>query len=93
MSNIANVNTPGFQRRSVRFEDLMKDAIDHGRDLAKVAPKIELDTITPPRADGNNTNLELEMNSLRQNRLLYESYATILSAKFDLIRTAIGGSA
>jgi hypothetical protein len=34
---------------------------------------------------------ELELNSLRENRLLYEMYSTILSGKMDLVRTSITG--
>ncbi|MCE9593728.1 MAG: flagellar basal body rod protein FlgB [Planctomycetes bacterium] len=92
MGNIANVNTPGYTRRMLRFEEAMKQALESGRDPSTVAPEIELDMLTPARADGNNTSLELEMNALRENKLLYESYAAILSAKFDLIRTSLDSS-
>lgn len=92
MGNIANVNTPGYTRRMLRFEESMKQALASGRDPSTVAPEIELDLLTPARADGNNTSLELEMNALRENKLLYESYAAILSAKFELIRSSLDGS-
>lgn len=92
MGNIANVNTPGYTRRTLRFEEAMKRALESGRDTSRVAPEIELDLLTPSRADGNNTSLELEMNALRENKLLYESYAAILSAKFELLRSSIESS-
>ncbi|MCC6408124.1 MAG: flagellar biosynthesis protein FlgB [Planctomycetes bacterium] len=92
MGNIANVNTPGYTRRMLRFEDSMKSALESGRDPSTVAPEVELDLVTPARADGNNTSLELEMNALRENKLLYESYAAILAAKFELIRSSVEGS-
>ena len=52
-------------------------------------PAVVEDTLTPARPDGNNVNLELELNSERQNRLLYETYAAMLQSHFDLIDTSI----
>jgi flagellar basal-body rod protein FlgB len=92
MGNIANLNTPGYQRKVLRFEELVKSAIEAGRGVADVAPEVELDRLTPSRPDGNNTSLELEMNALRQNRLLYESYAQVLASQFEMVRSAVEGS-
>jgi flagellar basal-body rod protein FlgB len=89
-SNIANENTPGYRRQVVRFEELLRDAArDHRTDLLDVQPSVETDALTPPRADGNNVTLELELNASRQNRLLYETYATILQTHFELMRAGI----
>lgn len=87
--NIANANTPGYQRKVLRFEDLLRDTLRGSGDPAAVEPRLEVDALTPARPDGNNVNLELEMNSLRENRLLYESYAAILGAKFEMLRSSI----
>ncbi|MCK6445919.1 MAG: flagellar basal body rod protein FlgB [Planctomycetes bacterium] len=92
MGNIANVNTPGYTRRMVRFEEAVRKALESGRDPTTVAPEIELDLVTPARADGNNTSLELEMHALRENKLLYDSYAAILTAKYNLIRVSLENS-
>jgi flagellar basal-body rod protein FlgB len=89
-SNVANENTPGYSRQVLRFEDLLRDELAGGApDLARVAPRIEADAVTPARPDGNNVNLELELGADRQNRLLYESYAAILQSHYDLLGTAI----
>ena len=89
-SNVANQNTPGYRRQVLRFEDLLRGAIDSGRDdLGRIEPHVELDLLTPARPDGNNVNLELELNADRQNRLLYESYASILESHFNLLRSSI----
>lgn len=87
--NIANQNTPGFQRQYVRFEELLREAYESGKDPTAVRPQIEVDTITPSRPDGNNVTLESEMNSLRQNRLLYDAYAAILAGRFEVLRSSI----
>ena len=89
-SNIANENTPGYRRQVVRFEELLKGAADdNGGDLSSIVPRVEEDTLTPARADGNNVTLELELNASRQNRLLYETYASILQTHFELLRAGI----
>jgi flagellar basal-body rod protein FlgB len=91
-NNIANQNTPGFTRKTLQFERLLKTAIDSGVDLSRIEPTLEEDLITPRRADGNNVNAELEMNALRENRLLYEAYASILGTHFELVRASIESS-
>lgn len=88
-NNIANQDTPGFTRQVLRFEELLREALADGRDPALVEPELAPDTLTPGRPDGNNVNLELEMNGMRQNRLLYEAYAAILDTRFELLRAGI----
>ncbi|MAE28300.1 MAG: flagellar basal body rod protein FlgB [Planctomycetota bacterium] len=91
-NNIANQNTPNYTRQVVRFEDLLSQRLSHGaKGLESITPQVESDTITPASPDGNNVTPELELNSLRENRLLYEMYSTILSGKMDLVRTSITG--
>jgi flagellar basal-body rod protein FlgB len=89
-ANLANADTPGYVRRDVRFEDLLRDALQRGSTRAQdLEPQVVLDTASPARRDGNNVALESELNALRENRLLYETYATMLSGHFELLRTAI----
>ncbi len=87
--NLANLNTPGYKRQEVRFEDLLRTALRRGTDPGQVEARIELDLESPARPDGNNVSLELEMNSLRENRLLYETYAAILEGRMNLQRIAV----
>ena len=90
--NVANQTTPGYTRQVVRFEELLRSAVERGRgseELARIAPRVEQDTQTPARADGNNVQLELELSAARQNRLLYEMYSAIRSRRSELIRSAI----
>ena len=89
--NIANQNTPGFKRQEVQFEDSLRKALASGnpRALDRVAPERTVDELSPSSPDGNNVNMELEMNALRENRLTYETYATILEGHLGLIDAAI----
>ena len=88
-SNIANENTPGYRRKVLEFEGLLGDALESGGDVARIQPRVEEDAVTPARADGNNVVMELELNASRQNRLLYETYASILQTQFELVRAGI----
>ena len=89
LGNLANTETPGFQRKTVRFEELLQDAVARGQDPSSIEPKVEIDALAPARDDGNSVNMELELNGLRENRLMYETYTAILGTHFELMRSAI----
>ena len=64
------------------------------RSFADVQPKIvvdQVDDVSPSRPDGNNVNLELELNALRENRLRFETYAAIVEGRGSIKRLALGG--
>jgi flagellar basal-body rod protein FlgB len=88
-ANIANSNTPGYVRQVVRFEELLREELRGGGDVANLAPELSPDLETPARPDGNNVSLELELNAMRENRLLYEAYSSILRSHFSLLESAI----
>jgi flagellar basal-body rod protein FlgB len=90
-ANIANSNTPGYTRRVVRFEELLSSELRRGGDTSDIAPEVMEDVETAARPDGNNVSLELELNSMRENRLLYESYSAILRSHFTMMENALSG--
>jgi flagellar basal-body rod protein FlgB len=88
--NIANQNVPGYKRQVVRFEELLAEQLSHGaRSLDEVVPKIEVDEASPASPDGNNVSLEVESNAMRENALLYQTYAAILQTKNEMLRASI----
>jgi flagellar basal-body rod protein FlgB len=88
--NIANESTPGYVRKVVHFEDLLAREYDGGRgDLTSVEAKVEADLKSPMGVNGNNVNIETENASMRENRLLYEMYASILEARSNMLRASI----
>lgn len=96
-NNIANVDTPGYTRQEVHFEDALKEAIDDpGTDgQLKVAAieQVEIETATdhqtPGRDNGNNVAIDREMADMAKNSLQYETAAQLLYSKFRLLRNAI----
>jgi flagellar basal-body rod protein FlgB len=89
--NLANQNTPGFTRREVRFEELVSAALASGGDADGIAPRVLEDRVTPATTDGNNVTPEVEINALRENRLLQDAYTAILQNRFNVLRAAIDG--
>jgi len=91
-NNIANQNTPGYKRQVVLFEEVLEDAMANGKsDLSRYQPLEMTDLVTPPRSDGNNVTAELEQVADQENRMLYETYLTILQGRYSLMNTAITG--
>ncbi len=88
-ANLANQNTPGYVRRYVRFEELLAGTLAAGRDAGGVEPEVVEDRVSPAGPDGNNVQLEAELGAIRRNRLLGETYMTLLEGHFALLRTAM----
>lgn len=91
-NNIASQNMPGYRRREVRFEETLAAALDRGasvQELGDIEAEVVTDWDTEARADGNNVSAEEEASLMRENRIRYELYATILRSRTSLITQAI----
>ena len=92
--NVANVNTPGYQRSEVSFEDQLKKMLDDGDvDLTSLDPQVLTTRGLTNRSDGNNVDIDIEMGQLSKNELLFETYSQILAAQLGMVRAAISGRA
>lgn len=95
--NIANVDTPGFQRADVSFETelgaALKEAQSNPRTaldrIATVRPRELRDTTSPARVDGNNVDVDREMARIAQNTQEFEAAARALATKLHMLRSAI----
>jgi flagellar basal-body rod protein FlgB len=92
-NNVANVNTPGYHRMDVDFEDTFVQALSGGREAAalKTQPRLVQATGDAERADGNNVDVDTEMGRLEKNTLLYKVYAQVLAGNLASMRAAISG--
>lgn len=105
-NNIANVNTPGFKKSRVRFEDELQQALDGsriplavtntrhlpGRHAAGIpAPQTVPVTGTTMRRDGNNVDIDQEMALMAENNIYYSALAQQMANYFNGIKTAING--
>jgi flagellar basal-body rod protein FlgB len=91
--NVANVNTPGYHRLDLAFEDkiVRQLAEQEGSSPTLKDPKIVAHHDEPERLDGNNIDIDAEMGRLSKNSLLFNAYAQILASKLAAMRSAITG--
>jgi flagellar basal-body rod protein FlgB len=92
--NVANVNTPGYRKLSVSFDEMLAARLDRQGDkcLHELPATIFEDDSTPDRFDGNNVDIDREMMRLNKNSLLNNTLLQIVSTKTAIMRRAIGSS-
>jgi flagellar basal-body rod protein FlgB len=91
--NVANVNTPGYRRLEVSFEESLARQIADGGSgrLSELRPEVVQATGGLERQDGNNVDVDAEMGRLQKNTLLFAVYSQVLTAKMAAMRAAITG--
>lgn len=103
--NIANVNTPGFKRSYVVFEEALRQALRQEKGLslaadeeghfrsspavARVTPKVETDYYTSIRQDGNNVDTDVEMAQVAMNTINYYVATAQLNNRLSILRYVI----
>ena len=93
-SNIANVNTPGYKRRDVSFEAVMRRAVEGSmsgeeEDATPLERVVMVDGARSQRNDGNNVDIDYETTLLGENSILYFAIARQISLKMALMKTVI----
>jgi flagellar basal-body rod protein FlgB len=90
-SNIANMETPGYRRIDIRFNEMLAKALDSSStvDLNDVKPEIFQPQNTLVKANGNDVNLESEIGDMVKNSLRHETYIKLLHQKFSQMQEAI----
>lgn len=102
-NNIANVNTPGFKKSEVTFEQQLEQALGgNNLKIAKthdrhfgfqattgVKPAAQTLSNYSLRTDGNNVDIDIEMAELAKNSIYYDAIAQQLSRYFSSIKSAI----
>jgi flagellar basal-body rod protein FlgB len=91
--NVANVNTPGYQRLEVKFEDAFSRELarNNPTSAVQVGPKVVASGSGPVRADGNDVDIDAEIGRMTKNALLMNAYTQILASKIAAQRAAISG--
>lgn len=100
-NNIANVDTPGYKRQDVSFEEELRKALGSNRYVFmddKVANVKTSDLQPRPytdyanysyRLDGNNVDIENENVMLAENQLKYQGLLTSINAEFTNLQTVM----
>ncbi|MAG55211.1 MAG: hypothetical protein CMJ83_02865 [Planctomycetes bacterium] len=77
--NLANLNTPGFKAKTLRFDEALESAVMEERQGIN------------PRQDGNTVVLEIENAEMRKNALVYRLFLQAMASETRTTRAAIAG--
>lgn len=91
-NNIANLETPGYRRIDVKFEELLAKCLRSSKefDISEIEAQIYQPKQTPVKSNGNDVNLEIEVGQMIKNTLRHKTYIRLLSKKYNQIELAIG---
>jgi flagellar basal-body rod protein FlgB len=91
-SNMANIETPGYRRLDVNFEELLAKVIhsSDATDIKDMEPEVYQPQNTPVRSNGNDVNLEAEIGEMIKNSLRHTTYVRLLQKKLAQMETAVG---
>lgn len=96
-NNIANVDTPGYKRKDVQFEDYLMNEIGYTDSLDDEVANADLDALTTTtyteyagldyRIDGNNVDIDTESAELAKNQIKYYTMLDSVSQEFNRLKT------
>lgn len=88
--NLANVNTPGYQRKDVDFHAALASAMETGSAMESVAFSPSTDASRTVRADGSGIDADQESAELAKNALEYQALVSVAGSRTSIIQTAMG---
>lgn len=93
MANLANVNTPGYKRKDIDFNLSLDEAMGDPsgaqvRDMQDEDRQAQSDQ-TSLTSDGNNVDLEREVQGIAETQLRYTALAQIATNYFTDLKSAI----
>ena len=95
-NNIANANTPGYQRSDVDFQSALAQAFSSGTPSTS---QLEQITFSPQVAangamqvDGNTVDINTENADLSENTLDYQALESVMGTRMSILKTAIGST-
>jgi flagellar basal-body rod protein FlgB len=90
-NNLANANTPGYQRQDVDFHSALKSAIGSGTAaVERVTARAQADPTAPVRYDGSSVDVDKEQAAMAENGLEAEALVAVSKARVDILKTAMG---
>lgn len=102
-NNIANINTKGYKRFNVVFEENIKGSNSKGLSLKKTNInhfsedkisgniRVERDRSTSMKSDGNNVDLDIEKVNQAANTLKYNALIQQANGKLNNIKYIVSG--
>lgn len=101
-NNISNINTKGYKRQYVTFEESLNKSIDdlelktsdekhiqYGSEYGEI--KLETDKTSSIREDGNNVDIDNEMTNQAANTLMYNALISQVNSRLSMERYVVNG--
>lgn len=90
-NNIANMNSPGYRRVDIRFEDILNKMLNSGGDIKKseLEPEYYQPKTTAIKSNGNDVSLDVEVGEMVKNSLRHKLYMSLLKKKYQQMSLAI----
>ncbi|MCR4787635.1 MAG: flagellar basal body rod protein FlgB [Lachnospiraceae bacterium] len=101
-NNIANVNTPGYKRQDINFEEQLRRALGNSRyesvdskvahlSHAELVPRVFVDAANfSYRLDGNNVDVDTEGVELASNQIKYNGLVDSIQQEFSNLKMVMG---
>jgi flagellar basal-body rod protein FlgB len=90
-SNLANANTPGYQRVDVDFHGTLAAALGRGTEAVEHATfATRTDAAGATRADGSTVDVDAESAKLAANALVHQAAVQVAAARVNIMKAAIG---
>jgi flagellar basal-body rod protein FlgB len=90
-NNLANADTPGYQRQDVDFHSALKSAIGSGKEAVRQSrPTVQSDPTSPVRYDGSNIDVDKENAAMAENGLEQEALISVSKARGEILKIAMG---
>ena len=98
-NNIANVDTPGYKRKDMRFEEYLSEAVSGGFSLDDDIANVDLESLNGMtyvdygtvdyRLDKNNVDIDTENVELAKNQIKYNTMLDSVSQEFGRLNMVI----
>ena len=92
-ANLANVNTPGYQRVDVDFHSALRSALGdddaHGA-VERTGFSAQRDAAAVSRADGNGVDADAESAKIAANALEQQAAVQVAHTRIAILKSAMG---
>jgi flagellar basal-body rod protein FlgB len=88
ISNMANIDTPGYHTRDLNFEQALQRAEGDPEGM-QLSPVVQQVQGLPERADGNDVNIDRESMLLSETQIQYQLGVQLVKGQFQQLLTAI----
>ena len=94
-ANLANANTPGYQRVDVDFHSALSAAMAGGEDSRTALDRLSFSPVKDAsagatRADGSTVDVEAESAKLAENALEQQAAVQVAHARLGILKAAMG---